>query len=761
MTEPRQCPGCGFLLSPDVPAGLCPKCLLREGLQEPEPTVIGVFQPPSLEAMRQKFPQLEILGLLGRGGMGAVYKARQISLDRLVAIKILPPEFGRDPQFVERFTREAKALAKLTHPQIVTVYDFGQTDDLLYIMMEYVNGTTLRHLMQARKLSPAEALVIVPQLCDALQYAHNEGVVHRDIKPENILLDQKRTVKIADFGLAKLAVGDGNADETNLTQSRQILGTPRYMAPEQLQGGQAVDHRSDIYALGVVFYEMLTGEVPVGRFEPPSERIQIDVRIDDIVLRALERNVDRRYQRASQMKTDVEVVVATSDASRQNPTEPLGITPVGKAVQTNDDEICDRQTDLVGTAGSHGRRWRRVCFVLLVLLLGCGLWQGPKNGRSRLMLASQRGDMTSVGFWLNLGFSTETIDESAMTPLMWAAWNGDTAIVRMLLSRGANLERTGSNGETALMKAAYHGHSDIVQLMRGHGARLDRADDDGQTALIRAAGLQHQATVEVLIQPGSTPAAALDLVDVNGFTALTFATIAGHDAIVKVLLKQGADHRVQSKRGLTPLMLAALNRRANVLRTLLPVSDVSAKGNRGETALHFAVEVGDESLVELFLGAGAPESGPVWLWRGYRMGLKKQFAAAIPMLKNAVAASRNESGPWHFGVNEWKYDAQSPELLALLLLAECHQRVGSTEEATATLQPALKSFPKSLLVYRKSQSGNGRKHVVEYTLTSDAIENHLKHPLTDWPIGRREESSDVGGGSSSNWGPQTMDSLFQ
>lgn len=759
MTEPRQCPGCGFLLTPDAPAGLCPKCLLREGLHEPEPTVIGSFQPPSLEAMRQKFPQLEILGLLGRGGMGAVYKARQIGLDRLVAIKILPPEFSRDPQFVERFTREAKALARLTHPQIVTVYDFGQTDDLLYIMMEYVNGTTLRQLMQARKLSPDEALVIVPQLCEALQYAHNEGVVHRDIKPENILLDQKGMVKIADFGLAKMTAG--NEDEAHLTQSRQILGTPRYMAPEQLQGGQAVDHRSDIYALGVVFYEMLTGEVPVGRFEPPSERVQIDVRIDDIVLRALERNVDRRYQRASQLKTDVEVVVATSDAYRQNTTRPMGITPVGKAVQTDDNEFRDKPTDASATAGNHGRRWRRRYFVLLVLLLGCGLWQGPKYGRSRLMLASQRGDMASIGFWLNLGFSTETIDESGMTPLMWAAWNGDTAIVRMLLSRGANLERTGSKGETALMKAAYHGHSDIVQLLRDHGARLDRADEDGQTALIRAAGLQHQATVEVLIQPGSTPAAALDLVDVNGFTALTFATIAGHDAIVKVLLKQGADPRVQSKRGLTPLMLAALNRRANVVRTLLPVSDVNAKGNRGETALHFAVEVGDESLVELLLGAGALESGPVLLWRGYRMGLNKQFAAAIPMLRNAVAASRNEGGPWHFGINEWKYNAPSPELLSLLLLAECYQRLGSNEEATATLQQVLKTFPKSLLFYRKTQSGNGRTHIVEYTLTADVVEKRLKHPLTGWSIGHREERSDVTGRSSGNSGPQTFDSLFQ
>ncbi|MFO1040940.1 MAG: ankyrin repeat domain-containing protein [Planctomycetaceae bacterium] len=761
MTELRHCPGCGLLLTPDAPSGLCPKCLLREGLKEPEPTVLVSFQPPTVEEMRQHFPQLEILGLLGRGGMGAVYKARQISLDRLVAIKILPPEFGRDPQFVERFTREARALARLAHPQIVSVYDFGQTNGLLYIIMEYVNGTTLRHLMQSHKLSPAEALVIIPQLCEALQYAHNEGVIHRDIKPENILIDQKGMVKIADFGLAKLVVGDRDAFENNLTQSRQILGTPRYMAPEQLLGGKEVDHRSDIYALGVVFYEMLTGEVPVGRFEPPSERVQIDVRIDSIVLRALERNVERRYQHASQMKTDVEVVVAASDPVQQHDTRPLGIPPI-PVPQSGRAEFQHQPSHSVAPAWKLRSRWWRVALALLVFALGWCLWKAPAYCRSRLMLAAERGDMAGVLFWGNLGLSTETTDDSEMTPLLWAAWNGDTEIVRMLLTRGANLEQTGRKGETALMKAAYHGHTDIVQLLRERGARLDRADDDGQTALIRAAGLQHPSTVEVLIQPGSTPAAACDLTDINGFTALTFASIAGHDAIVKQLLKQGADPNVQSKRGLTPLMLAAFNRRANVVRTLLPVSDVNAKGHRGETALRLAVEVGDESIVDLLLGGGAVESGPVWLWRGYRLGLKKQFAAAIPLLKNAVAAAGDAGGSWRFVVDEWKYDVPSPESLTLLLLAECYQRAGSSEDAAATLQSVLKSLPKdNVTLFRKTRTGNGTTESQEYSLTSNVVQSRLKNPQAGWALGRQEMTSHVTGSSSGNWGRQTVESLFQ
>ena len=150
------------------------------------------------------FPQFEILELLGHGGMGAVYKARQPALDRLVALKILPPQASDDSGFADRFTREARALARLSHPNIVAVHDFGQAGGLHYFVMEYVEGVNLRQLEQAGKLSPREALKIIPQICDALQFAHDEGIVHRDIKPENMMLDKKGRVKIADFGLAKI-----------------------------------------------------------------------------------------------------------------------------------------------------------------------------------------------------------------------------------------------------------------------------------------------------------------------------------------------------------------------------------------------------------------------------------------------------------------------------------------------------------------------------------------------------------------------------
>ena len=308
MDTMKVCAGCGAPLTADAPQDLCPQCLLKQGLETRVETtaanVLANFVPPAPTELARHFPQLEILELMGQGGMGAVYKARQKGLDRVVALKILPPAAGRDPAFAERFTREARALARLNHPNIVTVHDFGQAGEYFYFLMEYVDGANLRQSIRARTLLPKEALATVPQICEALQYAHDEGIVHRDIKPENILLDRRGRVKIADFGLAKL-LGRSAADFT-LTGAQQVMGTPHYMAPEQFEKPLEVDHRADIYALGVVLYEMLTGEVPMGAFAPPSQKVHIDVRLDDVVLRTLAREPERRYQKVSQLKTDVE-----------------------------------------------------------------------------------------------------------------------------------------------------------------------------------------------------------------------------------------------------------------------------------------------------------------------------------------------------------------------------------------------------------------------------------------------------------------------
>lgn len=342
MAELIRCPRCSAEVPHDAPQGLCPKCILEAAFQtdsvldtasaassDPSPATTCV--PPTPAELTHRFPDLEVLELIGHGGMGVVYKARQKRLDRLVALKILSPLLSQEPSFAERFEREARALAMLSHPNVVPVYEFGETDGFYYFLMEFVDGVNLRQLMDPGKLAPNEALAIVPQICEALQYAHDHGIVHRDIKPENVLLDKEGRVKIADFGIAKLlqkqsprpaepAAGDVPAENRAslaahepLTDAYHIVGTPQYMAPEQLEHPLEVDHRADIYSLGVVLYQMLTGELPVGRFAPPSKKVQIDVRLDAVVLRALEKEPERRYQHASDVKTAMDAVSGYAD----------------------------------------------------------------------------------------------------------------------------------------------------------------------------------------------------------------------------------------------------------------------------------------------------------------------------------------------------------------------------------------------------------------------------------------------------------------
>jgi len=321
MSDSSHCPKCGKLLAGATVQGLCAHCLgafqfTADTVLSGEPGVAPA-EPLPLAEVACYFPQLEILEYLGRGGMGVVYKARQKSLNRTIALKLLAPERAHDERFAARFSREARALAALSHPGIVTVYDFGQAGGFYYLLMEFVDGVNLRQAMHGARLKPDEALAIVPPICEALQYAHEHGIVHRDIKPENLLLDTAGRVKIADFGVAKILNDDGGA-AIGFAET-QPAGTPQYMAPEQ-KAQQSTDHRADIYSLGVVLYEMLTGELPGQRLDPPSRKVQVSVRIDEIVLRALEQQPELRYPTAADFRTRVE---AAAEAAPK-----LGSTPV-------------------------------------------------------------------------------------------------------------------------------------------------------------------------------------------------------------------------------------------------------------------------------------------------------------------------------------------------------------------------------------------------------------------------------------------------
>jgi serine/threonine protein kinase len=305
MTAQRYCTRCGAALDAH---GLCPACMLAAASVAPASTPTSETPAPSPAELAAHFPALEVLELVGRGGMGFVYRARHRTLERNVALKLLASDVAQRPGFAERFAREARVLAALNHPHIVAVHDHGRAGPWWFLSMEFVEGASLRELMRERSVKPLQALTIVAQICDALQYAHERNVVHRDIKPENILIDRAGRVRILDFGLSKIG---GGLERDNLTRADQVMGTPHYMAPEQWERPAEVDHRADIYAVGVVFYELLTGELPLGRFAPPSQCVQVDVRLDEVVLKSLEKAPERRYQQASEVKSRVDLVAAS------------------------------------------------------------------------------------------------------------------------------------------------------------------------------------------------------------------------------------------------------------------------------------------------------------------------------------------------------------------------------------------------------------------------------------------------------------------
>ncbi|MBL9131894.1 MAG: protein kinase, partial [Verrucomicrobiaceae bacterium] len=294
------CPRCGAEMPAESIRGLCAACLMAGVLKPTQQMEDTVRALPELEELALSFPAFEIQRLIGRGGMGAVYLAQQKTLKRQVAIKVLPPGMmDGDEPFAESFKMEAQAMASLTHPGIVSVFDYGETaDGLLYIVMEHVEGRDLMEIIREGPLSEDEALRLLPQICEALHFAHQNGIIHRDVKPSNILVTPEGRVKIADFGLA-LCTG---LEERLQTQATMSLGTPEYAAPEQLKAEGTVDQRADVYALGVLIYQMLTGELPRGSWRPASEVAGVRRAWDEVIHRATQTDPAHRSESIAVMQ---------------------------------------------------------------------------------------------------------------------------------------------------------------------------------------------------------------------------------------------------------------------------------------------------------------------------------------------------------------------------------------------------------------------------------------------------------------------------
>ncbi len=339
------------------------------------------WQPPSVEQLQAVLPAYEVTRLIARGGMGAVYCGIQKTLRRMVAIKVLPPGIeDADLQFAARFKHEAQSMAQLSHPNIVAVFDAGEAaDGLLYFVMEFVEGTDVGQLIaHCGRLSPEQAVTITMAVCDALAFAHEEGIIHRDIKPSNIMLDKRGRVKVADFGLAKVI----NMDNTLVTGSNLAMGTPDFIAPEALIPGAKVDQRADLYAVGVMLYQMLTGRIPRGRFDPPSGLVhQVGKGYDAIVDKALQTNCEKRYTTALELKTDVQRMAHQAFGGTQQQRR-WAISAKGRVIG---------------------------CGVSLAILIGgWGLWSKDKRSIDKIPASTpstNRLGAEAVGSWVPIQFS--------------------------------------------------------------------------------------------------------------------------------------------------------------------------------------------------------------------------------------------------------------------------------------------------------------------------------------------------------------------
>ena len=261
------------------------------------------FVAPEPSELAPLFPGYEIHDLIATGGMGAVYRVVQKSLDRTVALKILPLEFSEDAEFCARFEAEAKAMARLNHPNLISVYDFGEVNGMLYIVMEFVPGKSIYHSAHGRLIDPEEVVRLVTGICNGLAHAHENGILHRDIKPSNILLTPNVEPKIGDFGLACPIGVKTQAGEV-------IYGTPGYTAPEVIEAPHTVDHRADVFSTGVMLHELLTGKLPADDPRPASRISGCDARFDAIIRRATAPAPANRYNSATEITTDLQKITA-------------------------------------------------------------------------------------------------------------------------------------------------------------------------------------------------------------------------------------------------------------------------------------------------------------------------------------------------------------------------------------------------------------------------------------------------------------------
>ena len=422
------------------------------------------------------FPGYDIQHLVATGGMGAVYCAVQESLDRVVAIKILPTEFSQDPEFCDGFEAEAKAMAKLNHPNLIGVFDFGEVAGMLYIIMEYVEGETLFNVTQGGIIKTSEALRLMQGICAGVASAHEHGILHRDIKPANILLDAHLQPKIGDFGLARPM-------DTKIQEGDQIFGTPGYTAPEVIEPPHDFNQRADIFSLGVMLHELITGKLPDEDPRPASAQVRCHPRVDAVIRKATQPDPDKRFQSAAEMAEELAKVsqpgLTKATTAIKLPTAPGAPTSALATASTTKETTAMKASDMLRdsepkpAAGGPTLRLGAAGGALAVpqraAVGGAGVATGGLAGGVQAGAPQQQAPMGALGGQPGaLGGRPSTIMMSSGQSNNTAIW----VIVIILVFAGAVILMVGGGDPPPAPEPKGKGLNDFINSQTGSGEDL-------------------------------------------------------------------------------------------------------------------------------------------------------------------------------------------------------------------------------------------------------------------------------------------------
>ncbi len=610
--------------------------------------------------MENNVNKYKVIKKIGQGGMGAVYLGQDKVLDRPVAIKVIPPEYTSSREFVERFLKEARICAKLDHPGIVKIYDFGKIEskNQLYFVMQYIEGESLTDAMKkAGILSDKQILLLSKRILKSLKCAHENGIIHRDIKPDNILIDKNGYPVLTDFGIAKVIHTPG------LTQDGTAMGTPEYMSPEQVLG-QELNNQTDIYSYGILMYKMATGILPFNADTPvaiaikqvnefptaPSKINQnVDSRLEKIILKCIDKNKNTRYKNVDEVICDLETIEneikagtnitesgetssVTATVNERLSTKQSGTLKISTIQETSatakiDIEKIIKQAIIQGRLNFISLIFESIeCndrdTIKFLIDTGADLDAHNEKGNTPLIYAIRCNNFPIVEFLLDNGANPNFKNAQDKTPLMICVEIGNQEMIKTLLDNGADINIKNEKSENVLTIAQTTGKSDVLnlllnyspQIVREAGTITERTAVNGSIDVkevlleaIKKNELDLESEIFYAVENSNIPIIKLllkkGLFNVNsknnaGNTLLVFAAKFGNADLIKYFIENGADPNSTNENGDTAIIVAAFYGKLDIVKALATYSDLKFKNIKNKTALDYAIEKGHSEIAK-------------------------------------------------------------------------------------------------------------------------------------------------------------------